>query len=120
MVTSPSAVVLPCARVKALLEAGADPDATGVERPLQIAIAATRTAGLEPMRLLLDAGADPNARSEFGDPVHFIAGGAGIDVEVARMLTAHGADWTVTDANGRGAVVLPATTRKLYFQTWPG
>lgn len=97
--------------VRALLAAGADPNARGAEPPLQIAIAASRTAGLEVVRLLLDAGADPNARGEFGDPAYFMAGGAGVDVGVMQLLLDRGADVKLLDSNGKGAAVLAATTR---------
>ena len=97
--------------VRALLAAGADPNATGAEPPLQVAIAASRTAGLELVQLLLDAGADPNQRAEFGDPAFFMAGGAGIDVAVLELLLARGADVKLLDTNGKSAVVLAATTR---------
>lgn len=96
--------------VRALLAAGADPNATGVEPPLQIAIGESRASGKEPVQLLLDAGANPNARGEGGEPVFFIAGGAGIDPAVMELLLARGADLKLLDEKGRSAVVLPAMT----------
>lgn len=89
--------------VRALLAAGADPNATGAEPPLQPAIGDSRTAGIEVVKLLLDAGANPNARTEGGEPVFFIGGGAGIDVEVMRLLLDRGADVKLRDRDGRSA-----------------
>ncbi|MBN8249647.1 MAG: hypothetical protein J0L84_19685, partial [Verrucomicrobia bacterium] len=97
--------------VKALLAAGADPNGGKVEPPLQPAIGASRSCGLEPVRLLLEAGADPNARTEEGQPVFFIAGGADIGVEVLELLLARGADLNFTDSQGRSALVVPLMTR---------
>ncbi len=95
--------------VKALLAAGADPDLGRSELPLQVAIGASRAAGIEPVRLLLDAGADPNTRSEWGDPVYFIAGGAGADPAIMELLLARGADVQIRDSQGSGAAA--AATR---------
>lgn len=100
--------------IRALLAAGADPNVTKVELPLQAAISESRTAGLEPVRLLLDAGANPNAITESGDPVFFIAGGATIDVGVMRLLVDRGANLQLKDKQGRSAVVLAAMVNN-----WP-
>ncbi|MGE3616990.1 MAG: ankyrin repeat domain-containing protein, partial [Gemmatimonadales bacterium] len=83
--------------LRALLAAGADPNAGSAEPPLQPAIGASRTAGPEPVRLLLEAGADPNARTEGGEPVFFIAGGANIEPAVMELLLARGADVQLRD-----------------------
>lgn len=100
--------------VKALLAAGADPNATGAEPPLQIAISASRESGIEPVQLLLDSGANPNARDEWGKPVFFIAGGQNINVEVMELLLARGADVTARSEKDESAVVTAAQTRN-----WP-
>lgn len=100
--------------VKALLDAGADPNAGRSELPLQGAIAASRHSGIEPLRLLLAAGADPNGQSEFGDPAFFLAGGATYDVAVMEQLLAHGARLDLRGSQGASAVLVPTTTRN-----WP-
>ncbi len=95
--------------IRALLAAGADPNISKTELPLQAAIGESRTSGAETVRLLLDAGANPNARGEWGNPAFFTAGGASL--EVMELLLAHGADVQLRDKQGRSAVVLAATTR---------
>lgn len=97
--------------VRALLKAGADPNAGKDELPLQPAIGLSRRFGPELVKLLLDAGANPNKRSEFGDPVFFIAGGADIDVEVMKLLLDRGADIKATNRDGHSAVHVPLLTR---------
>ncbi|MBL9166154.1 MAG: hypothetical protein JNN07_00265 [Verrucomicrobiales bacterium] len=94
--------------IRALIAAGADPNVSKVELPLQVAIGESRASGPEPVRLLLEAGAKPNQRSEGGGPVFFFAGGAGIDVGILELLLKHGADVRLKDAQGRSAVVTAA------------
>lgn len=96
--------------VRALLQAGADPNAGGDELPLQVAIGASRKSGPEPVRLLLEAGANPNALTSFGDPAYFTGGGAEIDVEIMQLLLDRGADVRLLDKDGQGAVFLPSIT----------
>ncbi len=100
--------------LRALLTAGADPNVTKVEHPLQVAIGESRAAGPEPVRLLLEAGANPNADTEWGEPAFFTAGGAEIKVEVLQLLLAHGANVQLRDKQGKSSVVLPATVNN-----WP-
>jgi len=99
----------PLAVLRALLAAGADPYVGGNEVPLQVAIGASRTAGIEPVRLLLDAGADPNARTEFGEPAFFTAGGTDIDASLMALLIEHDADLQLRGRDNQSAVWLPAT-----------
>lgn len=97
--------------LRALLQAGADPNVSQAELPLQVAIGASRTAGLEPVRLLLKAGANPNLQDEWGTPAFFSVGGAEIDVAVLELLLAHGADVGLKDKQGKSAVVTPSLTK---------
>jgi ankyrin repeat protein len=68
---------------KALLEAGADPNAVGDmgETPLHVAI---RHGALAVIETLLAAGANPDIRSEFGDTPRTMA--AAKDGDIARLL----------------------------------
>lgn len=59
--------------LKALLDAGANPNRGDADAPLKIAIQCSPKAGIEPVRLLLDAGADPNALDKLGVPVYMAA-----------------------------------------------
>lgn len=98
--------------LKALLAAGADPNATtGEFLPLTAAIYASRTAGLEPVRVLLQAGARPNQRDANGTPAYFAATGGSVDTEVLTLLLDAGADLKATDRGGIGALMHAADTR---------
>ena len=74
--------------LKALLDAGADPNRGDADAPLKIAIQGSSKSGIEPVRLLLDAGADPNALDKLGVPVY----AAALDKkEVLQLLIERGA-----------------------------
>jgi hypothetical protein len=93
--------------VRALLAAGADPDAdadnTFGVRPIHSAAAA---GARESVQALLEAGADPNLRQRDGGytPLHSAAHNG--DAELVRLLLAHGADPALTDDDGRDARAL--------------
>jgi hypothetical protein len=89
--------------VRALLEAGADPDADAENplrvRPLHSAVA-SRDA--QSVWLLLDAGADPNVRQQGGyTPLHGAAHAG--EADIVRMLLQHGADPALTTDDGQDA-----------------
>ncbi|MBK8287188.1 MAG: hypothetical protein IPK97_21275 [Ahniella sp.] len=100
--------------LRALLQAGANPDGVGAERPLAVAIQVSQKAGIEPVQLLLEAGADPNQRAQFGEPVWFGATGIGVDHSVLPVLLDRGADVNAKSADGKVAL-LQATLA----QNWP-
>lgn len=100
--------------LRVLLEAGADPNAGEIEKPLKEAIRVSPTAGIAPVRMLLDAGADPNQPDTFGDPVYFLASGIQIPLEVLELLIARGAD--LTHKSRDGSTVLRQAVNS---QNWP-
>jgi ankyrin repeat protein len=92
--------------VRALLAAGADPDADAENplrvRPLHSAVAAHDR---ESVTALLEAGADPNVTQRGGfTPLHGAAHAG--DAEMVRLLLAHGADPALTTDDGRDARAL--------------
>jgi hypothetical protein len=94
------------AAVRALLAAGADPDADADNplrvRPLHSAVAA-RDA--ESVRALLAAGADPNVRQQGGfTPLHGAAHAG--EAELVALLLAHGADAALVTDDGQDARAL--------------
>jgi len=89
--------------VRALLAAGADPDADAANpfgvRPLH---SAASVGDRESVRALLEAGADPDVRQQGGyTPLHTAAHND--DAELARLLLVHGADAAITTDDGRTA-----------------
>ncbi len=89
--------------VRALLAAGADPDADAANpfgvRPLH---SAASVGDRESVRALLEAGADPNVRQQGGyTPLHTAAHND--DAELVRLLLAHGADQAVRTDDGQTA-----------------
>ena len=100
--------------LRALLEAGADPNRVADEHPLEVAIQLSRETGPEPVAMLLAAGANPNTIDQFGSPVYFMAVGITVPVEVLGTLLDRGADLKVRDRDGRGVVFDAATT-----SNWP-
>lgn len=87
--------------VRALLAAGADPDADSENpfgvRPLHAAAAA---GDHDSARALLEAGADPNVRQQGGyTPLHSAAHSG--DVELVRLLLVHGADPALVTDDGQ-------------------
>ncbi len=102
--------------LRALLDAGANPNAGGGTSilPLEQAIALTRTHGAEPMLLLLKAGANPNQKSNSGEPAFFMAAGTGINAAVMKTLAEHGADARLLNGQGHSAVYTAINT-----QNWP-
>ena len=101
--------------VRALLAAGADPDADvanpfGV-RPLH---SAASVGDHESVRALLEAGADPDVRQQGGyTPLHSAAHND--DAELVRLLLDHGADPALrTDDGQTAADMAGAATRGLF------
>jgi ankyrin repeat protein len=94
------------AAVRALLAAGADPDADADNplrvRPLHSAVASRDLASVE---ALLVAGADPNVVQQGGfTPLHGAAHAG--EAEMVRLLLAHGADRALTTDDGKDARAL--------------
>ena len=94
--------------VRALLAAGADPDADAENprrvRPLHSAVA---SRDRESAAALLEAGADPNVRQQGGfTPLHGAAHAG--DAEMVKLLLAHGADPALTTDDGKDARALAA------------
>jgi ankyrin repeat protein len=92
--------------VRALLAAGADPDADADNplrvRPLHSAVA---SRDRESVTALLEAGADPNVRQQGGfTPLHGAAHAG--DAEMVKLLLAHGADPALTTVDGKDARAL--------------
>jgi ankyrin repeat protein len=92
--------------VRALLEAGAPPDADAENpqrvRPLHSAAAAHDH---DAVRALLEAGADPDVRQEGGfTPLH--AAAHADDPDMVRLLLDHGADPQLSTDDGRAAAAL--------------
>jgi ankyrin repeat protein len=96
--------------LKALLDAGADPNAPGDTLPLQTAIYATTKTGMEPVTMLLKAGANPNQPNGFGEPAYFAATGYSVAPEVMELLIGHGADLTARARDGNSALFRAAAT----------
>lgn len=96
--------------LKALLDAGADPNAPGDTLPLQTAIYATPKTGMEPVRMLLQAGAKPNQPNGFGEPAFFAATGHSVAPEVMELLIGHGADLMARARDGNSALFRAAAT----------
>jgi hypothetical protein len=86
--------------LRALLAAGADPNAAYGELPLEVAI---RT-GLAPVALLLQAGADPNRNNPLGDPVFFAAMNPAVDPAILPLLLEHGANRNARSVRGESAL----------------
>src|SRR3954449_4486569 len=87
--------------VRALLAAGADPDAdpdnTFKVRPIH---SASAVGDHDSVRALLEAGANPNVRQQGGyTPLHTAAHNN--DATLARLLLDHGADPKITDDEGK-------------------
>jgi ankyrin repeat protein len=94
--------------VRALLAAGADPDADADNplrvRPLHSAVA---SRDRESVAALLEAGADPDVRQQGGfTPLHGAAYAG--DAEMVRLLLAHGADPALATDDGKDARALAA------------
>ncbi len=100
--------------LRALLEAGADPNAGEFQLPLREAILVSSDVGIEPLRLLLDAGADPNKPDRFGYPAFFLATGIRIPLEVLELLLHRGADPNRKSRDGATAL-----RQAVNSQNWP-
>ena len=101
--------------VRALLAAGADPDADAANpfgvRPLH---SAASVGDRESVRALLEAGADPNVRQQGGyTPLHTAAHND--DAELARLLLDHGADAAMTTDDGQTAAGMAGEATKGLF-----
>lgn len=94
--------------LRALLEAGVDPNAGELELPLTAALMASEKTGLEPLQLLLDAGADPNKPDSFGSPAYFLATGVRIHPGALPLLLDRGANLELKARDG--ATVLRRAT----------
>lgn len=90
--------------LRALLDAGADPNSAAGDRPLEIAIRATPRTGPEPLALLLNAGADPNRNNPLGDPVFFAATEIAVDLEILTLLLNRGAKLNARSVRGETAL----------------
>ena len=81
--------------VRALLEAGADWDASGARGNTQLVRAAKR-GNIEVVKALLEAGADPNVGNRFGYLLHSVVEQR--KVEVVKALVSAGADLEVRNS----------------------
>lgn len=95
---------LQLATVRTLLAEGADPNESGDDMPLVLAIYAVRHVGKEPLTLLLDRGADPNKPDQFGEPCWYAATAGSVDISVLQLLLERGADAKARSRNGKSAV----------------
>jgi hypothetical protein len=90
--------------LRALLKAGADPNAGTNELSLERAIQISVKTGPEPVLMLLAAGAKPNAKNSFGTPVYFAATGRPISIDILKALLDHGADLKAQGHQGSSVV----------------
>jgi hypothetical protein len=90
--------------LRALLAAGADPNAEQLERPLTAALLVSSKSGVEPVRALLESGANPNLRDSFGRPLWFLATGIGVHPDALPLLLAKGADLHALDSQRHSAL----------------
>lgn len=97
--------------LRALLEAGADPNVAQMSMPLEKALRLSGKTGLEPVRMLLKAGANPNVRNSLGEPVYFSALARDADRGALALVLEHGADARARTKGGFSPL-LWATTAK--------
>ena len=90
--------------LRALLAAGADPNAEQLERPLTAALLVSSKSGVEPVRALLESGANPNLRDSFGQPLWFLATGIGVHPDALPLLLEKGADLQALDSQRHNAL----------------
>lgn len=100
--------------LRALVQAGADPNIGAAELPLELALQTSSKTGLEPVTLLLAAGAKPNTKTQFGTPMFFNATGRAHSRELLRAVLDAGADLKTRDSHGGSVVFFAATTAN-----WP-
>jgi ankyrin repeat protein len=90
--------------LRALLDAGADPNGGYGEKPLEVAIRVSPKAGKEPIEMLLKAGANPNALNSLGEPLYFAALVNTVELEVLQMLLDRGANPQTKSYSGETAL----------------
>jgi uncharacterized protein len=101
--------------VRALLAAGADPDADA-DNPFRVRRlhSAASVGDRESVRALLEAGANPNLRQQGGyTPLHTAAHND--DAELARLLLDHGADPSLRTDDGQTAADMAGDATRTLF-----
>ncbi|CAH1198761.1 hypothetical protein PAECIP111890_01341 [Paenibacillus sp. JJ-223] len=96
------------AKILALLQAGADINATD-ERGRTAALAATHGNHPDTLKALIDAGADINQRDHRSDNPLLYAGAEGL-LDIVKLTVEAGADTTLTNRFG-GTALIPAADR---------
>jgi ankyrin repeat protein len=103
----------PEAEIRALLEAGADPDARDwMQRPALSTAIGSQNIGIA--KILLGAGADPDAKDSFGTTPLMWAVDAGV-AEMIPVLLKAGADIDAQDSQGETALMKAAMGGKGRF-----
>lgn len=96
--------------VKALLAAGANPNAGNGHALSEATRGCYRSNNTEVIRVLLEAGADPKLHGDLG-PLHRAVGMC--DTSVVRMLLVRGADPNLRDLNGSTPLVFAVVSGKI-------
>ena len=96
--------------VRALLAAGADPNAgTAYERPLEMVLQINERTGPAPVAMLLAAGALPNRVNSSGTPIFFAGAGNLSSLETLTLLLRHGADLQAASTTGETILIYAAS-----------